>query len=181
MYAPMARRQTASSPIHQRQRHPDNAPVFLDTDLVRLHLPKVARLLDEVLLHSLALDASPGQPTGHRPLVETERDNDGLPWTPMGYQRDHQGHGLGRGPEAVQRRALCRAERFVAQPADEPLVLARVEANVALAGLASGRAPQIGAEYACGVHGGPPGVVGEHAKRSLSGLTFSLPANLTTV
>jgi hypothetical protein len=47
--------------------------------------------------------------------------------------------------------------------------------------LSSGRARRIGAEYSCEVYGGPPSVVGEYAKRSMSGPMFSLQAHLTMV
>src|SRR5712692_6933994 len=40
---------------HHRQGHPDDASLLLDADLVGLHLPQVARMLDQVLLHRLAL------------------------------------------------------------------------------------------------------------------------------
>jgi hypothetical protein len=51
--------------------------VFLHPDIVGLHLPEAVRLLNEVLLHSPALDTNSDQPTVHCPLVETERDDDG--------------------------------------------------------------------------------------------------------
>jgi len=42
-----------------RQGHPHQAALFLDTALGRLHPAEVARLLDQRLLHRLALDARP--------------------------------------------------------------------------------------------------------------------------
>jgi hypothetical protein len=47
---------------------------------------------------------------------------------------------------------------------DEPLFLLRMDTDIALAGLASGRTVPIGAECGCGVHDGPPDVVWKHAK-----------------
>ena len=51
-----------------------------------------------------------------------------------------------------------------ARVTDEPLFLLRMDTDIALAGLASGRTVPIGAACGCGVHGGPPGVVWKHAK-----------------
>src|SRR6266403_2275154 len=43
---------------HQRQGHPHDAPVGLDTDLVGWYLPEVTWSLDQMLLDRLTLDAS---------------------------------------------------------------------------------------------------------------------------
>src|SRR5207249_3917950 len=64
---------------------------------------------------------------------------------------------------------------------DEPLFLLRMDTDIALARLASGRTVPIGAECGCGVHDGPPGVVWKHAKRSIFGPPFSLQVSCTTV
>lgn len=141
---------------HPRQRHPTHAPLLLDADLVGLHLPEVARLLDQVLRHRLTLAPRPSQPPRHRPFVEPTGDDDGLPWTAVSHERDHERHGLGRGPQAVERRALRGGERLVTLHAQEPPVPTRLDANVALACLSSGRTRQIRAEYGGGVHNRPP-------------------------
>src|SRR5207344_3271988 len=49
-------------------------------------------------------------------------------------------------------RAFGGAERLAARRAEQTLLLARVDANVALAGLSSGGARHIGAECCRGVH-----------------------------
>ncbi len=71
----------------------------------------------------------------------------------------------------------------MARGTKEPRVFARVDANVALADLASGRTRQIGAEYRCGVHDDSPllVVLGSMPRRSMSGPPFALQAHLTTV
>jgi len=63
----------------------------------------------------------------------------------------------------------------------ESLGLTRDGTQLALACVAAGGARQSGAECRCGVHDCPPGVVGEHAWRSMSGPPFSLQASFTTV
>ena len=81
-------------------------PLCLDADLIGLHLPQVTRLLDQMLLDGLPLDARARHPTRHRPLVEAKGDDDRLQRTAMGQQRHHQADRLRRGPQAVERRAF---------------------------------------------------------------------------
>ena len=99
----------------------------------------------------------------------------------MGEQGHHEHHGLCRGAQAIEDRTSAGAEGFVALVTDESLLLPRMDTNVAMASLASGRAVLIGAEYDCGVHDGPPGCVWKHAKRSMSGPPFLLQVSFTTV
>jgi hypothetical protein len=141
---------------HPRQRHPDHAPLLLDPDLVGLHLPEVAWRLDQVLRHRLALDTRPPQPMRHRPFVKPTRDDDRLQRTAVGDERDHERHGLGRAPQAIERRALCGSERLVACRAQEPPVRTRMDANIALSHLAPGGTHHIRAAYGGGVHNRPP-------------------------
>ena len=172
---------------HHRQGHPDNTALFFDPDLIGLHLPQVARLLDEMLLHRLSLDAATCHLPRYRPLVIAKRDDDRLEWTPVGQQCHHEAHRLRRGPQAIEGRAFRGAERLVALRADKTLVLARVDANVALASLSSGGARHIGAECRCGVDACvlrvtlgnvPRGVCLDphfHCKRTIPRLSVELP------
>src|SRR5437667_6453664 len=92
---------------------------------------------------------------------------------------DH--HGLCRCAQPIEDGAFAGAEGFVTLVTDEPLFLLRMDTDIALARLASGRTVPIGAECGCGVHDGPPGVVWKHAKRSIFGPPFSLQVSCTTV
>src|SRR5438046_7149819 len=167
---------------HHRQGHPDHPALFFDPDLIGLHLPQVARLLDEMLLHRLSLGAATCHPPPDRPPVRAKRDDDRLEWTPVGQERHHKAHRLRRGPQAIEGRAFRGAARLVALRAEKALVLARVDANVALAGLSSGGACQIGAECRCGVHACVLRVaLGNVPRGSMLGPPFSLQANHTTV
>ncbi|HYN25454.1 MAG TPA: hypothetical protein VES69_10470 [Pyrinomonadaceae bacterium] len=103
-------------------------------------------MLDQMLLHRLSMAASARPPVRYRPLVEAEGDHDGLEGTAMGQQGEHEGHGLRRGPQAIERGVLGGCEGLAALCTNEPLVLARVDANVTLAHLASGGTREIGAE-----------------------------------
>ena len=73
------------------------------------------------------------------------------------------------------------AEGCVARVADEPLFLARMDTDIALAGLPSGMAVPIGAEDGGGVHNAPPGCTWKRAQRSMFGSPFSLQVSFTTV
>ena len=73
------------------------------------------------------------------------------------------------------------AEGFMTRVADKALLLLRMDTNIALARLASGRAVLIGAECRCGVHACPPSSVGERTTRSMSGPPFALQVHLPTV
>jgi hypothetical protein len=95
-----------------------------------------------------------------------EHEHGLLQATAAGHQGHHQADGLRRGPQAISGGAFRRTERRVALRAQEALLLARVDAHVALASLAPGRTRQIGAACGGGVHDfSSPGCAGEHAKR----------------
>src|SRR5437899_1455123 len=167
---------------HHGQRHPHDAALFLHADLVGLHLPQVARLLDQMFLHRLSLIAGTCHPTRYRPLVIAKCDDDRLEGTPVGQERHYQAHRLRRGPQAIEGRAFRGAERLLTRCAEKALVLARVDANVTLAGLSSGGACHIGAACCCGVHACVLRVaLGNVPRGSMPGPPFSLPANHTTV
>ena len=64
----------------------------------------------------------------------------------MSKQGHHEPHGLCRGAQPIEDGACAGAEGFVTRVADEALLLLRMDADIALARLASGRAVLIGAE-----------------------------------
>jgi hypothetical protein len=101
----------------------------------------------------------------------------------MGEQGHDEGHGLCRSAQPIKHRAFGGAERLVTRVTDEPLLLLRMDTDIALAGLASGRAREIGAEYRGGVHDESPRValLESVPRRSMPEPPFSLQANLTTV
>jgi hypothetical protein len=51
-------------------------------------------LFDQMFLHGIAIHTSTCQLMRHRLLVEAERDDDGLQWTAVSYQGDHEGDDL---------------------------------------------------------------------------------------
>src|SRR5207237_7109094 len=111
-----------------------------------------------------ALSARAGPPLSNCPLVEPQGRHNRLHGTPMGEQRHDEAHRLGRGTQTVKHRAFGSAERLVALVADEPLFLLRMDTDIALASLASGRAVPLGAECSGGVHDRPPCCVWKQAK-----------------
>jgi hypothetical protein len=66
---------------HHRQGHPHDPPLGLDADLIRLHLPQVAWLFNQMFLDSLPLSPGACFPRGHGPLVKPKGDDDRLQGT----------------------------------------------------------------------------------------------------
>jgi hypothetical protein len=71
---------------HERHRHPEDAALRLDPDLVGLHLLQVARLFDELLLEGLCVLArcgdprpNPCAPAGQRRPQSPQSDSHGQP------------------------------------------------------------------------------------------------------
>jgi hypothetical protein len=83
----------------------------------------------------------------------------------MGAPGHDAHHGLCRGAQPLEDGALAGAEGCVTRLTDAPVCLLRMDTDMALARLASGRTVSLGAACGCGVHAGPPGVVWKHAKR----------------
>src|SRR5262249_42582766 len=134
------------------------------------------------LVHRLPLAPRAGPPSGDGPLVEPKSGHNRLHGTPMGQQGHHEAHRLGRGAQPIEDRTFGRAEGFVARVADEPLLLPRMDTDIALARLASGRTVPIGAEDGCGVHDGPPpDGAGNIARMKYVWTPFSLQAHRTTI
>jgi hypothetical protein len=95
------------------------------------------------------------------------------------YERDHFSGRL----QTVKCRALAGREGLAALPTEKPLLLARVNPDIALAYLASRRTRQIGTEDRSGVHEDSPllALLGSMPRRSRSEPLFALQANLITV
>src|SRR4030095_16950463 len=147
---------------HHGQGHPHDAALFLDAELIGLHLPKVPGLLDKRLVHGLALTARAGPPLGDRPLVEPKCRHNRLHGTPVGEQGHDDHNSLCRGAQPIEDCPCAGAEGFVTRVADEAPLLLRMDTNIALAGLASRMAARIGAEYGCGGHDAPPSYAWKH-------------------
>src|SRR5712691_7495921 len=168
---------------HHGERHPHDAALLLDADLIGLYLSSVAGLFDQALLHGLPLAPRAGPPRGDGAFIASKRRHNGLHGTAMGGQGHDEGHGLCRGAQPIEGRAFGGAERLVTRVTDEPLLLLRMDTDIALAGLASGRAREIRAEYRGGVHDDSPllVVLGSMPRRSMSGPPFPLQSHSTTV
>ena len=166
---------------HHGQRHPHNAALFLDAQLIGLHLPQVTWLLDQILVHGLALTARAGPPSRDGALVESKRRHNGLHGTAMGQQGHDGDDGFCRGAQPIEDRAFSGTEGFVALVADEPLLLPRMDTNIALARLASGRARQIGANTIVGSMTVLLVLLGSIPRTSMAGPPFALQAHLPTV
>jgi len=166
---------------HQSERHPDNAPVSLDASRVGLHLAEVSRLLDPMFLDGLALAARACAPRRDRPRVKPKGHHHSLHRTAMGEQREDQRHQVARRAQAVQDGPVRCGTGLATRRADEAPVLARMDANMPPAGVASGGTRHVGAECRCGVHAYPPRSVGERTERSMAGPPFVSQGHRTTV
>src|SRR5262245_54385001 len=132
-------------------------------------------------MNSLALTARASPPRRNGALVKPKRRYDRLHGAPVGQQGHDEHHRLRRGAQPIEDRAFAGTEGLVTRMADEALLLLRMDTDVALARLASGRAVLIGAECRGGGHACPPSNGGERTKRSMSGPPFALQVHLPTV
>ena len=85
----------------------------------------------------------------------------------MGEQGHDEDHGFCRGAQPIEDRAGGSAEGFMTLVANEPLLLPRMDTNIALTDLASGMAVLIRAEYVRGVHDDPPGCAWKTSPREV--------------
>src|SRR4029453_11983666 len=159
---------------HHGQRHPDDAALCLDADLIGLYLPQVPWLFDQVLVYGLPLAPGACPPIRDRPLVKPESGHNRLHRASMGEQGHDEHHRLGRRMQPIKDGACGGAERLVTHVADAPLLLPRMDTNIALPSLASGRTVRIGTEYCRGVHDDSPlwALPGSMPGRSISGPHF---------
>src|SRR5438093_12919956 len=108
---------------HDGECHPHDTALFLDAQLIGLHLPQVPWLLDQILVHGLALTARAGPPTRYGALVEPKRRHNRLYGAPMGEQGHHDDHSLTRGAQPIENRARGGTDGFVTLVADAALLL----------------------------------------------------------
>ena len=81
----------------------------------------------------------------------------------------------------IEDRTFAGAEGLLTLVADEALLLARMDTDIAPTRLASGMTVSIGAEYGRGIHEMLLLAAWKRAKRSMSGSPFSLQVRFTTV
>ena len=96
----------------------------------------------------------------------------------MSEQGHNEHHGLGRGAQPIEDRTFAGAEGFVALVTDEALLLLRMDTNIALASLASGRAVRIGAECRRRGHDTPPGCAWKGANEEYVGIPIFVTSAL---
>jgi hypothetical protein len=77
---------------HHSQHHPHDTALFLDTQLIGLHLPQVPWLFDQGLVHDLPLASGACPPSGDRPLVKPNVLP--LEWCPLPWGRPQKAAGL---------------------------------------------------------------------------------------
>jgi hypothetical protein len=95
----------------------------------------------------------PLPPIPHSALIKPKSKHNGLDWTAISQQRNHQQHRLGLRWQPIEDRSLCRRETLFARNIDVPLFLLAMDANVSFSNLPSCRAIDIRAKYVLGVQG----------------------------
>ena len=156
---------------HQRQGYPHDVAWRLHADRVGLHMAQITWLFNQILLDSLPLLPCTCPPRRHRPLVEPAGRHDRLQWRTMREQGPHGHDQFSRRTPPVEDRAGRSRAGFVARLTNTPRLLARVNPEIALADLASGRTCQVRAEDHRGVHAGSPllALLGSMPRRSIAG------------
>jgi hypothetical protein len=142
-------------------RHPHDAARLLDAAGIGLDLAEVPRWLAPMCLDGLPLAASACAPRCARPRVAPPGHPERLHRPAMGKQREEPRHQVARSAPALQDGPACGGKGLATLRADEAPVLARREAQIPLAGVASGGTRPLGAAWRWGVHAGPPRSVGE--------------------
>jgi hypothetical protein len=140
-------------------RHPHDTVLFLNPNLICLHLAKVHRAFHRMLMNGLTLPTCSSPPVGHGSLIEAKRLDNGLYGTAVSQQGEHEDHGLDRVTQAVKHGALGGAEGVSAHLTNEALLLLGMDTHVALMTSSSSRAVPIGAKCDCGVHHVPPRIL----------------------
>src|SRR5207249_5189294 len=121
---------------------------FVGLDMLEIDLT----LLDQVLVHLLAVLPGALQPRGYGPLVQQEGVHDRLDRTAPTEQAQHYQHQLRRALQAEQRRPTRGGKGVATDGAPVAPLLLTVHPDRALAGLATGRAVQVGAKCVLRVH-----------------------------
>jgi len=89
-----------------------------------LHLLQIQlRLFDLMLMHFLTMLSCSLPPVSHRALIKPKRMHDGLDWTAIRQQRNHQQHRLWFRSQPVENRPFRRRKRLLALIADVPFIL----------------------------------------------------------
>jgi hypothetical protein len=135
-----------------RHSHPDNAPLDFHAYFVSLYLSQVSRLIDQMLMHLFAVLARAIVPVEHGSLIQAESRDNGLHWTAMGQQGNHDDDQFLALPQAIEDRAFACGERRVAHVADVATILLAVNSDIAPADLPSCRTGRIVAKYSLWVH-----------------------------
>src|SRR5262249_25496429 len=135
------------------QSHPDGHTPPFDTDLIGLHVDEIqAGLLDERLMHSLAVAPGSIPPTCYRSLIKAKGMDNCLDWTAIRQQRDHDQNQFRWLAQTLQHTPTSGAKRVAATATAIPLPFAIMNTDVALSDFASCGACQIRAKYLRHVH-----------------------------
>ena len=120
--------------------------------MLQIHLA----LLDDVLMHLLAVVARAHQPGGYGPLIQATGGHERLGRTALAEPGEDQRHQVRRRSQPVEGRARGGGEGLATGRTAIPLLRLAMHADVPLSHLASGTAVRVMAELGLRVHRWPP-------------------------
>ena len=137
---------------HHGHRHPDDAALMFDTDLISLDMIQLAWSFDQLLMHALTMACGTLLPRGHRAFIKRKGGDNGLRWATMREQGDDDGDQICRLAQAVEWRPPGLSKGLTTFTADKAVFFQAMDTDVAFAALSSGRTLRVGAKCCLGVH-----------------------------
>ena len=141
---------------HPGQSHPNYAALLFNSKLIHLHLSKITRRGNELVVNRFTMPTSPRLPTRHGPLVKRESSNDGLRRAAKRQQSDNLIDQFLRVSKTVIASASGLRKGLVTDRALLAAIFERMHADVAFACFASGRTVHIRTKYFGRVQVGNP-------------------------
>jgi hypothetical protein len=131
----------------QGDSHPDDSALFLHSDLVRLHLSQIARLLYQMLMHLLTMFPSTLLPIEDCAFVHLKGSHNSLNWTSVGQQCEDDNDDFLGSPQPIEDRPFGLCKSLAAHMAFVASLFEAMYTDVACAYLASCRTGGIRAKY----------------------------------
>jgi hypothetical protein len=135
--------QPQSGAYHHSHSHPKDAALEFHSEFIHLHLTQITRTSDKLLMNRETMNTGTLLPTGDCSFVKREGGNNGLSRTAEGEQSDNLSDKFLRVAKAVKGAAFSFSKGLCTDRAFVATLFERVNADVALAGFASGRTVHI--------------------------------------
>jgi hypothetical protein len=139
--------QPQSCAYHHSQSHPNHTALLFDSKFVHLHLPKITRRRDKLLVKRLAMLRGAIEPTDNRSFIKPKGSNNGLGRAAKGDQGEYLSDKLLRMVKSVEGTAFGLSKCLLTNRALVAALFDRVTRDVALKEFASGRTVHIRTKY----------------------------------